>query len=77
VLRREEAAPPLLRLSWRPMAAALVMGLAMLLVYPLGGDFGWLVATVVAPLAYGIALWVVGAFGPEERALVRRVLGRS
>jgi O-antigen/teichoic acid export membrane protein len=73
VLRQENAAPPLLALSWRPATAALLMGAAMLLVYPAG----WLLAALVAPPIYLAGLWLLGAFGAEERALARRVLGRS
>jgi O-antigen/teichoic acid export membrane protein len=73
VLRQEQAVPPLLALCWRPAAAALVMGAVMLLAYPAG----WLVAALVAPPVYLAGLWLLGAFGAEERALARRVLGRS
>jgi O-antigen/teichoic acid export membrane protein len=76
LLRRENAAPPLLALAWRPALAALLMGAAMLAAYSLGGDIGWLVAALVAPPVYGTALWLLGTFGAEERALARRVLGR-
>jgi O-antigen/teichoic acid export membrane protein len=77
LLRSEGIAPPLLVLSWRPAAAALLMGMAMLAAKPLGGSLGWLVAALVAPPVYAAALWLLGAFGAEERALARRVLGRS
>ncbi|MEM8534921.1 MAG: oligosaccharide flippase family protein [Chloroflexota bacterium] len=73
LLRREQVVPPLLALSWRPALAAMVMGGAMILVYPVG----WVLAAVVAPLVYALVLWALGAFGEEERALVLRVLGRS
>jgi O-antigen/teichoic acid export membrane protein len=77
LLRREDAAPPLLALAWRPAAAALLMGAMMLVVRPLGGAIGWLPATLLAPPTYVAALWLLGAFGAEERALARRVLGRG
>src|SRR6266545_2647257 len=67
LLRQEDAEPPLAALSWRPAVAALLMGAAMWAIYPLGP----LAAAAVAPLAYGAALWALGAFGAEERALVR------
>ena len=35
-----------------------------------------LAAAVAAPPVYLAALWLLGAFGAEERALMRRVLGR-
>lgn len=72
ILRAEDASPPLLALAWRPAVAALLMGAAMLLAYPLG----WLAAAVIAAPVYVAALWLLGAFGAEERALARRVLGR-
>jgi O-antigen/teichoic acid export membrane protein len=77
LLREEGLAPPLLALAWRPAAAALLMGAAMLATKPLGGELGWLAAALVAPPVYVAALWLLGAFGAEERALARRVLGRS
>jgi O-antigen/teichoic acid export membrane protein len=73
LLRQEDAAPPLLALAWRPALAALAMGGAMLAV----GVAGPLAAAAIAPPAYAAALWLLGAFGAEERALVRRVLGRT
>ena len=75
ILRREQALPNVLALAWRPALAALAMGAAMLLVYNLGPQ-GLLAAVVAAPV-YLAALWALGAFGAEERALVRRVLGRA
>lgn len=74
LLRREGLAPPLLGLAWRPALAALLMGAAMLAVYRLGPP--GLLAAVIAPPVYGAGLWALGAYGAEERALVRRVLGR-
>jgi hypothetical protein len=71
-LRRERAVPPLGALAWRPALAALIMGAAMLAVY----RFGWLVAAALALPVYAVALWLLGAFGAEERALARRVVGR-
>ncbi len=72
LLRREQAQQPLFALAWRPAVAALVMGAAMLAITRVS----WLAAAVVAPPVYLAALWILGAFGAEERALVRRVLGR-
>jgi O-antigen/teichoic acid export membrane protein len=73
LLRREHLTPPLLALAWRPAVAALIMGAAMLVAY----QVHWLAAAAVAPPIYVAALWLLGAFGAEERALARRVLGRS
>lgn len=72
ILRRERATPPLGAVAWRPALAALAMGVAMFAALPLG----WMVAALIAAPAYLAALWLLGAFGVEERALARRVLGR-
>ncbi|KAB8144550.1 flippase [Chloroflexia bacterium SDU3-3] len=82
LLRREGLAPPLRALMWRPGLAALVMGAAMLAAHAaLAPLVGWLGASVaagaVAVVVYPAMLWLLGAVGPEERALVLRVLGRS
>jgi O-antigen/teichoic acid export membrane protein len=73
ILRKEKLSPPLFLLSWRPAISALLMGGAMLLAAPVG----WLLAVVVAPPVYTLSLWALGAFGPEEVALLRRVFGRT
>ncbi len=73
VLRREHLVPPLAALAWRPAAAALVMGAAMVV----AGQAGWGAAVAVAGPVYVGELWLFGAFGPDERALLRRVLGRA
>jgi O-antigen/teichoic acid export membrane protein len=73
LLRAEGLTPPLLRLAWRPVLAALAMGAAMLL----AGLLGWLAAVLVAPPVYAGVLWLLGGLGPEEVALARRVLGRE
>lgn len=77
-LRPEGLSPPLGPLLWRPAGAALAMGLVLLPLrwLPLLPGLALLLAAVGGPLAYGAALWLLGAFGHEERALVRRVLGR-
>jgi O-antigen/teichoic acid export membrane protein len=77
LLKAADLAPPLLRLSWRPALAALLMGAAMWLPLQYAGEWlGPLLAILIAPPVYGLALWGLGAFGSEERALVMRVLGR-
>jgi O-antigen/teichoic acid export membrane protein len=80
ILRAEQIVLPLLALIWRPAAAALLMGAAMLAIAPPGGETTWpqigLAALAGAPVYIG-TLWLLGAFGAEERALARRVLGRS
>ncbi len=78
ILRREQLAPPLLSLSWRPAIAALLMGAAMLAIrrFDPQAPLLALAAAIAAPPVYLVVLWLLGAFGVEERALVRRVLGR-
>ncbi|MEO7908917.1 MAG: oligosaccharide flippase family protein [Roseiflexaceae bacterium] len=79
ILRREQLAPPLLALAWRPAIAALLMGAAMLVIRSFDPQVPLLAlaAFVAAPPVYLVALWLLGAFGVEERALMRRVLGRA
>jgi O-antigen/teichoic acid export membrane protein len=80
LLRREQLAPPLFALAWRPAVAALLMGAAMLAVRGfahVAAPLLALAAAVAAPPVYLAALWLLGAFGAEERALLRRVLGRT
>jgi O-antigen/teichoic acid export membrane protein len=78
ILRREQLAPPLLALAWRPAIAALLMGAAMLAIRSFDSRMPLLAlaAVVVALPVYLAALWLLGTFGVEERALMRRVLGR-
>lgn len=79
ILRREQLAPPLLALAWRPAIAALLMGAAMLAIRSFDPQMPLLalLAVVVALPVYLVALWLLGTFGVEERALLRRVLGRA
>ena len=79
ILRREHMAPPLLALAWRPAVAALPMGAAMLAIHGLDPQAPLLAlaAALAAPPVYLAGLWLLGAFGAEERALMRRVLGRT
>lgn len=77
LLRHEGLTPPLLALAWRPAVAALVMGAALLGTLVLVGTWGWLVACGIAVPVYGATLWLLGAFGAEERALALRILGRT
>lgn len=73
VLRAEGLTPALLSLFWRPAVAAGLMGGAMWVAYQLHFS----AAVVVGLPAYGLGLWLVGAFGVEERALLQRVLKRK
>jgi O-antigen/teichoic acid export membrane protein len=77
-LRQEKILPPLLALAWRPAVAAVLMGAAMLAIRSFDPQLPLLVlaAAVAAPPVYLAALWLLGAFGVEERALMRRILGR-
>ncbi|NTU85114.1 MAG: oligosaccharide flippase family protein [Chloroflexales bacterium] len=78
LLRSEGMPPPLLALSWRPALAALAMGAAMIGLKALAPDWpGSVAAALTAPLVYGGALWALGGFGAEERALALRILGRA
>lgn len=76
LLRTEGLTPPLLALAWRPAIAAVAMGAAMGAALLLAGGWGWLVAALIAAPVYAVALWLLGAFGAEERALALRILGR-
>lgn len=66
---------PLARLAWRPLVAAASFGLV-------AWGVGWRMAagawvgTLIGAVVYGIALVALGAFGPQERAIARRLLGR-
>ena len=74
LLKREALWPPLLRLAWRPAVGALTMGGVLFVTRPV---IGWVGASMLAPLIYATTIWLLGGFGAEERALARRVLGRS
>lgn len=86
LLRRADLLPPLLHMSWRPCLAALGMGAAMLGVALGWGGLSFTAPTVawprlltmiaVAPPVYVAILWIVGAVGPDERILLRRILVR-
>ncbi len=71
VLRRESAGPPLWRLAWRPVLAASFMGMVMVAIHA----FGAMLSLAGGILVYAGLLYLLGAFGAEERALVRRVIG--
>jgi O-antigen/teichoic acid export membrane protein len=76
LLNAEGLGPGLLRMFGRPTVAALAMGAAMVGVRLLLPDWpGAIVAALLAPPVYGLALWSVGGIGAEERALARRILG--
>ncbi len=78
LLRRESLTPPLLTLAWRPFLATLLMGGAMSVpLWLLAAPWGTLLAIGLAVPVYGLALWLLGAFGVEERALALRIIGRA
>jgi len=87
ILRRAELTPPVGTLLWRPLGAALAMGAVMLAVSLLWGGPAFTGATLlwgrlltmaaVGPPVYMAALWLLGALGAEEYALLRRALARQ
>jgi O-antigen/teichoic acid export membrane protein len=77
VLRQEGLIPPLLALAWRPALAMLGMGAAMWGALLLAGSLGWLAAGLVALPVYAGLLWLLGALGSEELALLRQVVTRT
>jgi O-antigen/teichoic acid export membrane protein len=80
LLHREGATPPLFAVAWRPALAALLMGAALLAIrglMPAASAALALVSALVGLPVYAAALWLLGGFGADERALMRRVLGRT
>jgi O-antigen/teichoic acid export membrane protein len=78
LLRQEALAPPLLQLAWRPLLAALAMGLIMQMATLLPWQWwNYGLAILLAVPVFGGVLWLLGAFGSEERALARRIWGRA
>jgi len=75
VLRRLGVRIPIIRLSWRIIPAALVMGGFLLLVRP-EGRVATVLLTIAAGFLYLVALWVFRAADAEERRLIRRALSR-
>lgn len=71
-IRRHLAPLPLIRLAWRPAAAAVVLGGVMWVLRPLPD----LVALIPAGLAYLAALVLLGAFTDQDRALARQLVPR-
>ena len=76
VLHRLGVGIPVLRLSWRIVPAALLMGGFLLLVHP-AGALATIVFTVVGGALYLVALWLFRAADPDERNLIRRALQRA
>jgi O-antigen/teichoic acid export membrane protein len=76
VLRRLGVGIPVLRLSWRIVPAALLMGGFLLLVHP-QGRVATVAVTVAGGALYLAALWLFRAADPDERTLIRRALQRG
>ncbi len=76
VLRRLGVGIPVLRLSWRIVPAALLMGGFLLLVHP-EGRVATIVVTLLAGVLYLAALWLFRAADADERSLIRRALQRA
>lgn len=70
-MRQEGLVPPLFTLTWRPLVGALCMGICMVWLR----QIHWVVAGLGSLPIYAVVLWFLGTFGPEERALFRRVFG--
>jgi O-antigen/teichoic acid export membrane protein len=70
ILRREGALLPLARLAWRPAVAALLMGIAVLVLRVVDVRL----AVVVAVPAYLALLRALGGLGPVEIGLLRRAI---
>jgi O-antigen/teichoic acid export membrane protein len=73
VARRALGALDLVAVLWRPIVAAGVMAVVLLLTASLGP---WL-ATLLAGAAYLATLAALGAWGEEEQRLARALLGRT
>ncbi len=73
VLQQELNPTRLWQMTWRPLVAALGMGLAMLLLAPVHV----LLSILVAPPVFWALLVLLGAVQDEDRRLMRRVLGRA
>lgn len=73
VLQQELQPQPLWAVVWRPLIAALVMGLAMLALAPVHV----VLSIMIAPPIFWLLLVLLGAVQDEDRRLVRRVLRRA
>ena len=75
-LRHLRVSVPVVRLSWRIVPPAVLMGGFLLLVHP-EGRVATVVYTLVAGAIYLAALWLIRAADREERLLLRRALRRG
>ena len=73
VLKHEGLEIDIIRLLWRPLLAALVMGYAMWLAV----QIHWLLAVMLAPIVFGLALFIAGGIGDEERQLFSKLRKRG
>jgi O-antigen/teichoic acid export membrane protein len=76
VLRHLGVSVPVVRLSWRIVPPALLMGGFLLLVHP-EGRLATVGFTLVAGAIYLAALWLIRAADADERQLLRRALRRG
>lgn len=76
VLRRFGFTIPVHRLVWRTLVAGAVMGAFLWVLHPEGG-FRVVGSIVAAAVIYGAVLWLIGGVDDEERALIRRAVGRG
>jgi len=70
IIRQELGEMGWQRTLWRPAVAALVMGAALVLLWPVAP----LAGLVIAPLVYGVALLALRPFPPEELARIAPLL---
>ena len=75
-LRHLGIAIPVHRLFWRVAIAAFAMGGVIVLLHPLGA-LPVVAVTLIAGLIYLGLLWILGAADEEDRALIRRAIGRK
>ncbi|GAB4124460.1 MAG: flippase [Roseiflexaceae bacterium] len=73
ILKREGVAPPIVSLSWRPGLAAALLVAAVVAANLL---IGWWFALLISGPIYLGAAWLLGGIGPEERALIARIVGQ-
>jgi O-antigen/teichoic acid export membrane protein len=76
VLRHLGVSVPVVRLTWRIVPPAVLMGGFLLLVHP-EGRVATVGFTLVAGAIYLAALWLIRAADPDERQLLRRALRRG
>jgi len=73
-IRQSLAPVPLLRLAWQPAVASLAFALSAWAIGWRIGAGAW-AGVAVGAMVYVVALLALGTFGPQERALARRLVG--